>query len=91
MTDTELNVAFEALPADCKIDANYYLYKQADAVSKAFDEDIENGSPTARDDKILFVIGSAQYEIGCWSADVCNAVFTLLHDIKEYAIDELLR
>ena len=73
----------------CDSDANFIQYQQALTVYEAINADIQNGSPTAATDLMIFTIGQKAFPIGYFSADTIDAIDTMLVEIMNCAIDEI--
>lgn len=75
------------LPEACKQDPHYKLYEQAITAQEAMTD--EHSDDTAAYDELLILFNGKYYKVGCWSADVCGAVYTFLNDVAEFALSQL--
>lgn len=70
----------------------YFAYRQwqrAESITNAIEEDIEEGSPSAATDQVIFTIGAECYSISLSDADSVDAAIEFLHKIKELAVEEI--
>lgn len=70
-------------------DAFFILFQQALAAYEAIDADINNGSPTAATDLMIFTIGNKALPVGCFFADTIAAINDMLYEIMSNAIDQI--
>ena len=70
-------------------DAYFIQYQQAKAVYDALSADIDNGSPSAATDLMIFTIGNKALPVGCWNAETIGAIDQMLYEIMSNAIDQI--
>lgn len=70
-------------------DAYFIQFQQALAVYDAIDADINNGSPTAATDLMIFTIGNKALPVGCFNAETISAVNNMLYEVMYNAIGQI--
>lgn len=71
-------------------DAYYIQFMQAEAVLRALQQDIENGSPTANTDMLIFTIGTKVLPISLWNAESISSIDQMLLEIQRDAFANIL-
>lgn len=70
-------------------DAYYIQYMQAKKIREAILDDINNGSPTAATDKVIFTIDDKVLDVGCFNAEAVSAFDEALFNIMQNAIENI--
>ena len=89
MTNNKHANFIKELPSSYKQDANYKLYKQAEAASRAIDEAVSSDWESANVDKVTVTINGKSYDVSLFAADVIGELSQFLEAVQDYAAGEL--